>query len=267
VRLIIGARLDRVRASRGSKRICASFPPVALLRSRISPASQQSAKRLPRVGGRVRVSLQRFVAALFVAALVAAAISIAAPGVLAAAQTRIGLNGGRPSEWPILSSVLASQGLTQEGWLDFAKHVGENWLPGPTPVPLDYPGQLGILSGPSALTTDQSTAVGQELLHALILSKFNDGPVAVAGLSEGTLVIDKELAYLATLSQADAPKRDALTFYVFGDMLRGLGQMYLNGVTIPFIGQTFGSVPETQYDTVVVNEQWDGLGEPARPPV
>jgi hypothetical protein len=203
------------------------------------------------------VSLQRFVAAL-----VAAAISIAAPGVLAAAQTRIGLNGGRPSEWPILSSVLASQGLTQEGWLDFAKHVGENWLPGTTPVPLDYPGQLGILSGPSALTTDQSTAVGQELLHALILSKLNDGPVAVAGLSEGTLVIDKELAYLATLPQADAPKRDALTFYVFGDMLRGWGQMYLNGVTIPFIGQTFGSVPETQYDTVVVNEQWDGWANP-----
>jgi PE-PPE domain len=198
----------------------------------------------------------------FAAALVTALMLIAAPGVLAAAQTRISLNGGRPSEWPILSSVLAGQGLTQEAWLEFAKHVGENWLPGTTPVPVDYAGQLGIVSGPNALTTDQSTAVGQVLLHQMILDNLKEGPVAVAGLSEGTLVIDKELAYLATLSKEDAPSRDALTFYVFGDMLRGLGQMYLNGVTIPFIGQTFGPVPETQYDTVVVNEQWDGWANP-----
>ena len=68
------------------------------------------------------------------ALIVAAAVLLAAPGVLAAAQTRIGLNGGRPTEWPILSTVLANQGLTQQGWLDFASRVGENWLPGTTPV-------------------------------------------------------------------------------------------------------------------------------------
>lgn len=197
-----------------------------------------------------------------VAVLVAATMLIAAPAVVASAQTRIGLNGGRPSEWPFLSSVLAGQGLTQTGWLAFASHVGENWLPGTTPVPLDYPGQLGVVSGPNAMTANQSTAVGQQLLHNAILDNLKDGPVAVAGLSEGTLVIDKELAYLATLSKADAPPPDALTFYVFGDMLRGLGQMYLKGMTIPFIGQTFGPVPETQYATSVVNEQWDGWANP-----
>lgn len=198
------------------------------------------------------------------AVALAAAVLLAAPGALAAAQTRIGLNGGRPTEWPILSSVLASQGLTQEGWLAFASRVGENWLPNSDPVALDYPGQLGIVSGPNALTADQSTAAGQKLLHALILNELQKGqtePIAVAGLSEGTLVIDAELAYLAT-NPADAPNRDALTFYVFGDMLRGLGQMYLRGLTIPFIGQTFGPVPETKYDTVVVNEQWDGWANP-----
>lgn len=200
------------------------------------------------------------------AIVVATAVVLAAPGASAAAQTRIGINGGRPTEWPILSQVLASQGLTQEGWLDFASRVGENWLPGTDPVPLNYPGQLGLVSGPAALTADQSTAVGQQLLHALILDELKDGPVAVAGLSEGTLVIDRELAYLQTLSGDDAPSRDALTFYVFGDMLRGLGQVYLPGVTIPFIGQTFGPVPETKYDTVVVNEEWDGWANtPDRP--
>jgi hypothetical protein len=199
------------------------------------------------------------------AAVLAAAVAVAAPGALASAQTRIGLNGGRPTEWPILSDVLASQGLTQQGWLEFASRVGENWLPDTkaNAVPLNYPGQLGIVSGPNALTADQSTELGQQLLHQLILNELTKGePVAVAGLSEGTLVIDRELAYLQSLSEDDAPSRDLLTFYVFGDMLRGLGQMYLPGVTIPFIGQTFGPVPETRYDTVVVNEEWDGWANP-----
>jgi len=197
------------------------------------------------------------------AVVLAAAVAVAAPGALASAQNRIGINGGRPTEWPILSDVLASQGLTQQGWLDFASRVGENWLPNTDAVPLNYPGQLGFVSGPGALTADQSTERGQQLLHQLILNELTKGePVAVAGLSEGTLVIDRELAYLQSLEEEDAPSRDVLTFYVFGDMLRGLGQTYLPGVTIPFIGQTFGPVPETRYDTVVVNEEWDGWANP-----
>lgn len=184
-----------------------------------------------------------------------------APGAYAAAQTRIGLNGGRPAEWPILSSVLANSGLTQEGWLNFASNVGENWLPGTTPVPVDYPAQLGPLSGPSALTTDQSVAIGQRNLHAAILRELANGePVVVAGLSMGTLVIDRELAYLTTAS--DAPAVGDVTFYVFGDPGRGFGQMYMSGMTIPFVGQTFHPIAESQYDVVVVMEQWDGWANP-----
>lgn len=206
----------------------------------------------------VSPSYRRSLAAL----LLAMVLAIASPGALAAAaQTRIGLNGGRPSEWPVLAQILASQGLTQEGWLSFASQVGENWLPGTSPVPVDHPGQLGVVSGPAALTADQSAAVGRQLLHEIILRELANGsPVAVAGLSEGTLVIDQELAYLAR--DPNAPPAQDITFYVFGDMLRGLGQTYLPGVTIPFIGQTFGPVPESQYHTVVVNEQWDGWANP-----
>lgn len=186
---------------------------------------------------------------------------VAGPAVLASAQTRIGLNGARPSEWPIVDSLLAGAGFTQEAWLPFALHVGENWLPGTTPVAVDYPAQLGILSGPFALTVDQSTEIGRQNLHATILEQLEKGePVVVAGLSEGTLVIDRELEYLRTA--ADAPDADDITFHVFGDMRRGLGEMYLRGVTIPFVGQTFGPVPESQYDVVVVNEQWDGWANP-----
>lgn len=199
------------------------------------------------------------------AVVVAAALAVAAPSALASAQNRIGVNGGRPSEWPILSDILDSQGLTQGGWLDFGLRVGENWLPDTKgkSVALDYPGQLGLVSGPGALTTDQSTKLGQRLLHQLILDELRKGePVAVAGISEGTLVVERELAYLQSLPEDQAPSREALTFHVFGDMLRGLGQTYLPGVTIPFFGQTFGPVPETRYDTVVVNEEWDGWANP-----
>ena len=195
------------------------------------------------------------------AAAVTAILLIAAPGAVAAAQTRIGLNGGRPSEWPVVDRILANMGFTQAGWLPFASRVGENWLPGTTPVGVDYPAQLGLLSGPFALTVDQSTDVGQRNLHATLLEELKKGqPVVVTGLSEGTLVIDRELAYLQTA--ADAPKPRDVTFYVFGDMQRGLGDMYLRGVTIPFVGQTFAPVPESRYDVVVVNEQWDGWALP-----
>lgn len=186
---------------------------------------------------------------------------VAGPAALASAQIRIGLNGARPVEWPIVDSLLAGAGFTQEAWLPFALHVGENWLPGTTPVAVDYPAQLGLLSGPFALTADQSTEIGRQNLHATILEQLGKGePVVVAGLSEGTLVIDREIEYLRTA--ADAPDADDVTFYVFGDMRRGLGEMYLRGVTIPFVGQTFDPVPESQYDTVVVNEQWDGWALP-----
>ena len=194
-------------------------------------------------------------------ALMAVALLIAAPGTYAAAQTRIGINGGRPANWPILDSLLAGAGLTQEGWLAFASDVGANWLPDASPVPLDYPAQFGPLSAPGGLTVDQSVGVGQQRLHAAILEAIDRGEhVVVAGLSMGTLVIDRELAYLATAP--DAPEPSKVTFYVFGDPSRGFGQKYMSGVTIPIVGQTFHPIPETKYDTVVVMEQWDGWANP-----
>ncbi len=200
---------------------------------------------------------RRWAGAIFVAIM----ILITGPGVVSAAQTRIGINGARPIFWPVVDQVLANAGYTQESWFNFASRVGANWLPGTTPVPLNYPAQLGIFSGPGALTADQSTEAGQRLLHAAILRELqHGGPIAVAGLSEGTLVIDRELRYLQNAT--DAPPAGDITFYIFGGQLRGFGDMYLPGVSIPIIGQTFGPIPESQYDVVVVNEQWDGWANP-----
>lgn len=221
-----------------------------------------SARWLPRIRATVP-STRRWLAAVVLASVLA----VAAPGVLAAAATRIGINGGRPSQWPVVDQVMALNGFTQQAWLQFASQAGENWLPGTLPVPLEYPAQLGVVSGWGALTVDQSTAVGQQLLHATLLREIaaaNGEPVHVVGLSEGTLVIERELDYLRTATDAPDPKD--VTFYVFGDMQRGVGDMYLRGLTIPFIGQTFRPVPESKYDVVVVNEQWDGWAiAPDRP--
>lgn len=131
------------------------------------------------------------------------------------------------------------------------------------PVALDYPAQLGPLWGTAALTGDQSLTAGQVALHAAILAELAKGnTVAVAGLSLGTMVIDREIAYLQSLPETSAPPADSITFYVFGGESRGFGEIYARGVTVPLIGITFHTVPESRYDTVVVYGQWDGWAAP-----
>lgn len=196
------------------------------------------------------------------AVLSAAVLLVAAPSAYAG-QSRIGINGARPSDLPGVGQVLGDAGFTQEGWLHHASNVGSNWLPGMTPVPLDYPAQLGPLWGTGALSGDRSLAAGQAALHAAILAELAKGnTVSVAGLSLGTMVIDREIAYLQSLPESEAPPADSVTFYVFGGESRGFGQMYARGVTVPLIGITFHTVPDSRYDTVVVYGQWDGWAAP-----
>ena len=63
------------------------------------------------------------------------------------------------------------------------------------------------------LFVDQSIDVGVHHLDAAI--KSADGPVVVAGLSEGSMVIDREQARL--LNDPNAPPPDQVTFVIFGD--------------------------------------------------
>ncbi|WP_162264179.1 PE-PPE domain-containing protein [Mycobacterium sp. Root265] len=196
------------------------------------------------------------------AVLSAAVVLVAAPSAYAG-QSRIGINGARPSDLPGVSDVLGDAGFTQDGWLHHASNVGSNWLPGMTPVPLNYPAQLGPLWGTAALSGDRSLAAGQAALHTAILAELAKGnTVSVAGLSLGTMVIDREIAHLQGLSESEAPPRGSVTFYVFGGESRGFGQMYARGVTVPLIGVTFHTVPDSRYDTVVVYGQWDGWAAP-----
>lgn len=207
-----------------------------------------------------RVSRARWRA--LAAALSAMVLLVAAPTAFAG-ETRIGINGARPSELPGFAQILGGAGFTSSGWLNYADRVGANWLPGMTPVPLDYPAQLGPLWGIGALSGDKSLALGQQALHAAILAELANGNnVSVVGLSMGTMVIDRELEYLHTLPESEALPTDRITFYVFGGETRGFGETYAPNVRIPLLGITFRPVPETRYNTVVVYGQWDGWAAP-----
>ncbi len=190
-------------------------------------------------------------------------VMVAVAPTAGAGESRIGINGARPSDLPLIGQILGGAGFTQSGWLSHAEHVGENWLPGMAVVPLNYPAQLGPLWGSGALSGDESLIAGQQALHAAILAEIAKGnTVSVAGLSLGTMVIDREIAYLHTLPESEAPSPDAITFYVFGGESRGFGQTYAPGRTLPIIGVTFHRIPETRYNTVVVYGQWDGWAAP-----
>jgi hypothetical protein len=140
--------------------------------------------------------------------------------------------------------------------------IGENWFPGTTPEVVNYPATAGFLTSLTAPTANRSIAIGQQMLNADILNAVATGrPVVVAGLSEGTIVVDAEEAYLATAPNAPPPSM--VTFVEFANPQRGLADTYFHaGVTIPGAGYTVHDAPESQYNTAVVYRQYDGWANP-----
>ncbi|QUR66557.1 PPE family protein [Mycobacterium spongiae] len=175
--------------------------------------------------------------------------------------TRITVPGASPLFQPRIFQEII--GLTPPQYAALNVAIGENWFPDTMAQVVNYPATFGFLSGSlAAPDVNQSVAIGQQLLHAEILRAATTGePVAVSGLSLGTVVIDRELAFLATDPTAPAP--DLLTFLHLAGPERGLAHTYLpNGVTVPLINYTVGAVPESQYDMNVVYRQYDFAANP-----
>jgi PE-PPE domain-containing protein/PE family protein len=201
----------------------------------------------------------------------------------AAATTRITLPGAGPlglpkfiTELPYLGQIFLEGGIPgpssvslRQGY-DLLNHaIGENWFPGSVAQVVNYPTGGGILSGSlTAPTINQAIAIGQQALNDQILSAVaNSGgtPVDVAGLSEGTVVVDRELAYLAT--DPNAPPPHALQFVMFSNPELGLADTYLPiGATVPLIDYTVHGLPNTQYNVSVVYGQYDMWGNPPNRP-
>lgn len=197
----------------------------------------------------------------------------------AAAGTRITVPGAGPlyypnfiTELPYLGQLLYAGSIPGpisvsilQGY-DLLNHaIGQNWFPGTTPQVVNYPASIGIISGSLAAPgVNDAVAMGQRALNDQIMNAFTNGnglPVRIAALSEGTLVVNRELAALA--ADPTAPPHSALQFAMFNSPETGLFHTYLpNGFTVPFVDYTAQGVPNTQYDVSVVFGQYDFFGNP-----
>ena len=197
----------------------------------------------------------------------------------AAAGTRITVPGAGPLYYPTFITELPYLGqMYLEGGIpgpssvsilqgyDLLNHaIGENWFPGTVAQVVNYPASIGIVSSSlAAPSVNDAVAVGQRALNAQIINAVANGngsPVYVAGLSEGTIVVDRELAYLAT--DPTAPPANTLQFALFSSPELGLAHVYLPpGFTVPLINYTVGGLPDTQYNVSVVFGQYDFWGNP-----
>ncbi|SBS79228.1 PE-PGRS family protein (fragment) [uncultured Mycobacterium sp.] len=213
-----------------------------------------------------------------VAGLVSAMIAVgmvSAPGVQA--QTRITVPGAGPLYYPNIVAQLPVgrlyfAGTSQAGGpplsllagYDRLNHqIGANWFPDSTAQVVNYPASMGLLSfSLAAPGVDDAVAMGRGSLDDQIMNAVADGdPVVIAGLSEGTLVINRELAYLATTPSA--PPADLLKFALFSGPESGLFDVYLPaGAWLPLVNYTVHRLADSQYDVSVVFHQYDGWADP-----
>lgn len=151
---------------------------------------------------------------------------------------------------------------------DLINHaIGQNWFTGSLAQVVNYPASMGILSGSlAAPSVNDAIAFGQRALNDQILNAVVNGSgstVRITALSEGTLVLNRELAYLAANPTA-APAPGALQFALFSSPeVGGIMQTYLpNGFTLPVVDYTVQALTNTQYDVSVVFAQYDGWANP-----
>jgi hypothetical protein len=131
------------------------------------------------------------------------------------------------------------------------------WPANAQPEYISYPASVWPLTGTNTDTLGQSVSIGQQILDAKIKSTID--PI-VAGISEGAMVVDAE--EIALENDPNAPLPSTLTFIVDEDPNRGLGVYFRPGTYIPFLDFTTQPVPDSQYNTEVIVNQYDPLANP-----
>ena len=99
---------------------------------------------------------------------------------------------------------------------------------------------------------------GTNDLDAAIRS--TNGPISVAGLSQGTLALDREQARLA--HDPTAPPPDQLTFIKAGDPNNLLFKAFGPGTHVPIIDYTVPAPVDSQYHTINIVGQYDPFSDP-----
>jgi hypothetical protein len=109
-------------------------------------------------------------------------------------------------------------------------------------------------------------SVAQGVVATTALVKDTSGPKVVIATSQGTLVADQALADLA--ADSHAPPKSELSIVIVADPLRpgGILSGLPAGIYIPLLDYTTRSVPKSQYDIVVLKQEYDGIADfPDRP--
>lgn len=142
--------------------------------------------------------------------------------------------------------------------------IGSGYYPDADRAIVHYPAGVWPSSGLTAPTMGSGVSMGSQILAQAI--RDADGPIVVTGLSEGAVVIDATQALLA--DDPTAPPADQVVFVVYGSAYHGNGILthFPAGTYIPFFDVTVTRPVESQYDTIVVIGEYDGVADfPDRP--
>lgn len=170
----------------------------------------------------------------------------------ASADTALIVPGTEPSPYGPLRSLYHFNPAMQP-------QIGANYYsPDATRRVISYPGSFWPVTGVNSPTVGSSVATGAHNLDAAIRS--TNGPISVAGLSQGTLALDREQARL--VNDPTAPPPGQLTFVKAGDPNNLLWRVFKPGTHVPVIDYTVPAPVESQYDTINVVGQYDIFSDP-----
>lgn len=92
------------------------------------------------------------------------------------------------------------------------------------------------------------------------------GPMVIGGFSQGAIAVTYAMRALMALPADQRPAADRITFVTVGDPTARGGILRFIDAVVPVIALTPVAMPDTPYDTVVVNGEYDGWGDfPDRP--
>lgn len=123
-------------------------------------------------------------------------------------------------------------------------------------VPVAYPADT--------LQMDRNTA--QAVVNLVAAEQGVEGPIIVAGFSQGAIAVARDKQRVMSLPEAERPAADQLSYVTIGDPTSSGGILRFVPVRVPFLGVGPTRVPETPYDTIVIDREYDGFADfPDRP--
>ena len=111
---------------------------------------------------------------------------------------------------------------------------------------------------------DASVAIAAAGLERAIAN--GTGPMLISGFSQGAIAVTYAMRAVMALPTDQRPAADQLTFLTIGDPTAPGGILRFIDVVVPVIDLTPVVMPDTPYNTVIINGEYDGWGDfPDRP--